>query len=96
MNQGKLVAAICAAPMVLGKYKYLKGKNYVCFPGCESSEFEGNLQNQNAVVDGNIITSKACGTTFEFAYEIIKYLIDDVTARKTINSVYYQFTPKSN
>ena len=41
------------------------------------------------VVD-NIITSKAAGTTFEFAYEIIKYLINEECAKKILDSVYYK------
>ena len=54
MNQQKLVATICAAPMVLGKYKYLKNKQYTCFPGCENTEFEGiYLNNQNVVTTNN-------------------------------------------
>lgn len=96
INQHLLIAAICAAPMILGKYKYLKGKDYVCFPGCESDEFEANLVNRNVALVDNIITAKAAGVTFEFAYEIIKYLKDEEAAKRVINSVYYQFTTKNN
>lgn len=90
MENNKLVCAICAAPMVLGRYGYLKNKNYTIFPGCESPSFEGNLKNKPAVVDGNIITGKACGTTFDFSYEIVKYLLGKKEADKVIKEVYYQ------
>ena len=94
MMQEKLIACICAAPMILGKYQYLNDKKYICFPGCESEAFNGNLTDAGAITDGNIITSKACGKTFEFAYEIIKYLLGEAKAQEIIASVYYQFPTK--
>lgn len=90
MERHLLVATICAAPMILGKYGYLESKDYICFPGCESDTFKGNLCNQEAVVVDNIITSKACGTVFRFSYEIIKYLINEEKAIEVINDVYYK------
>lgn len=94
MNQEKLVAVICAAPMILGKYQYLKNKKYICYPGCESSDFNGILKDMGVVLDGNIITSKAAGKTFEFGYEIIKYLVGEKIAEDVLASVYYQFATK--
>lgn len=90
MEKNKLVCAICAAPMVLGRYGYLKGKDYTIFPGCESKAFEANLKNKQVIVDGNIITSKAAGATFDFAYEIVKALLGKKEADKVIKEVYYQ------
>lgn len=89
-NKNLLVASICAAPMVLGKYGYLEGKNFVCFPSCEE-EIKNAILNSDkrVVVDSNIITSKAAGTTFDFAYEIVKYLKGKEEADKVLNSVYY-------
>lgn len=90
MAKNCLVACICAAPTMLGLLGYLKGCDYVCYPGCESESFGGNYQiNKKVVVCKNMITSKACGTTFEFSYEIIKYLVGPEIADKVLNSVYY-------
>ena len=94
MNKNKLVACICAAPMILGKYGYLKGIEYTCFPGCESDEFAGILVDKNAVRVNNIITAKAMGATFDFAELIIEYLLDEKTSKKVLNDVYYQKTTK--
>lgn len=94
MTNNKLVACICAAPMILGKYGYLKGLDYTCFPGCESDDFLGIYKNVNALTTNNIITAKACGATFDFAYEIVKYLISIDDATKVINEVYYQKSTK--
>ncbi len=90
MKKQLLVACICAAPMILGKYGYLKGLEYTCFPGCESDQFEGILTNVNAVTSKNIITGKAAGATFDFAYEIVKYLLTTSVAEKVIKEVYYK------
>ncbi len=89
-NQNKLIATICAAPGILGVMGLLDNKDFVCFPGCEDNIPNGNLQNKNVVVTKNLITSKAAGTTFEFAYEIIKYLTNKELADKVLHSVYYK------
>ena len=90
MKRHALVACICAAPMILGSLGYLKGLNYTCFPGCESSTFGGVYTNSEVEVSGNIITSKAMGTTFAFGQAIITYLLDSQKALQVINDVYYQ------
>ena len=94
MTKNKLVAAICAAPMILGKYGYLKDLEYTCFPGCESEEYQGILKQSNAVTCKNIITGKAAGATFDFAYNIVEYLLGIDSANNVINEVYYQKTTK--
>ena len=47
------------------------------------------LSDKKVVVDGNIITSKAAGTTFDFAYEIIKYLRSESIANHIKEAVFY-------
>ncbi len=88
-NNNQLIATICAAPSILGKYGLLKNKEYVCFPSCEEGIDGILLQNEKVVVSNNLITSKAAGTTFLFAYEIVKYLRGEEVAKKVLNSVYY-------
>ena len=36
VNTGAYVGAICAAPMVLGRRGYLRGRRAICFPGFEN------------------------------------------------------------
>ncbi|MEI0605133.1 DJ-1/PfpI family protein [Brachyspira alvinipulli] len=70
----KLVAAICASPIVLGEAGVIKGK-YTCYPSCESAVKGGEYIEKDLVVcDGNIITSKGPATTVFFALELVKYL----------------------
>lgn len=87
MDKNALVCAICAAPMVLAKY--LENKVFTCFPSCED-DIKGIYTSNKVEVVDNIITSKAAGTTFEFAYEIIKYLKSEDIANNTLKSVYYK------
>jgi 4-methyl-5(b-hydroxyethyl)-thiazole monophosphate biosynthesis len=72
---GKLVAAICAAPLVLGSSGILKGKRATCFPGTES-KLTGAVTTGNAVeVDGNIITGKGPGAALSFSLTLAERLV---------------------
>lgn len=69
---GKPLAAICAAPLVLGKRGLLVGKKATCYPGFESY-LEGAEYTANLVeVDGNFITGKGPGAAMEFAFAIVE------------------------
>jgi len=72
---GKWIAAICAAPTVLGKLGLLTGKSAVCYPGCESQLTGADISSSaSVIVDGKIITSRGPGTSFEFALKIVELL----------------------
>ena len=71
---GKAVAAICAAPMVLGKLGILNGKKATCYPGFEGF-FDGAEYTAASVErDGNVITGKGPGVSLSFAYEVVNLL----------------------
>ena len=89
-NKKQLIASICAAPSILGKLNLLNNEPFTCFPSFEEYSKEGiYFENKKVVVYKNHITSKACGTVFEFAYEIIKYLKSKEVADKVLNDIYY-------
>lgn len=71
---GKLVAAICAAPLVPGGLGLLEGKRATCYPGFESQLTGAEVTTESAVIDGNIITGKGPGLVFDFALAIVKAL----------------------
>lgn len=73
-QNGKLVAAICAAPRVLGCLGLLSGKNATCYPGIEPELIGATLCAKPVVVDQNIITGQGPGFVFEFALAILTYL----------------------
>ena len=76
-GEGKLVAAICAAPSVLGAAGILKGKCAVCHPGFEEKLTGAVVSEDTAVTDGSIITSRGMGTAIDFALAIVKYFKDE-------------------
>ena len=67
LDHDKYVAAICAAPTILGKRGWLDGRNAVCYPGCESGMGKAIVHpDKEAVVDGKLITGRAPGAAIEF------------------------------
>ena len=71
---GGHLAAICAAPMVLGHRGFLAGKRAVCFPGFES-ELTGAIRTENRVeTDGKVTTAVGMGAAYEFGLELISVL----------------------
>lgn len=86
-----MLAAICAAPSILGHMNLLNGKSAVCFPGFEK-ELSGAVicdTDNNTVVDGNIITSKGAGSAMEFAFEMISYFYSAEKAEEIRQSVQF-------
>lgn len=84
---GKLVAAICAAPSVLGLAGLLEEKKATCYPGFEDKLLGADFTEDKVVVDGNIITSRGLGTAIPFALEIVKYLLDDEAAKTIADKI---------
>lgn len=74
-NAGKNVAAICAAPMVFGGLGILKGKEATCYPGFEQYLDGAILKTKEAVVvQGNVVTGRGPGLTFDFALQLLEIL----------------------
>ena len=72
-NRGKNIAAICAAPMVLGGLGLLKGKKATCYPGFEKYLDGAELATKEAVVvQGNIVTGRGTRTYSRFCIAIIR------------------------
>ncbi len=88
-TEGKRLAAICAAPSVLGELQLLQGKKATCFPGFEDQLHGAEVLNQKAVTDGNIITAKGLGAAVEFAHAIITSLINQETADQVVKTIQY-------
>lgn len=77
-NTNRRIAAICAAPTVLGYLGLLEGKTACCYPGMESGLTGANVSMEEVVTDGNITTSRGMGTAIPFALELVR-LFDSKT-----------------
>ena len=92
MNRdGKIVAAICAAPSVLGKCGILEGKKATCYPGFEDKLIGAEIVNKAVVTDGNVITSRGLGTSMEFGFELIKKLISEEKAEEVREQIVFMY-----
>lgn len=69
---GLLIAAICAAPSILGHKGLLSGRHATCFPGFEEDLTGAQVETTPAVTDGTIVTGKGMGATIPFALEIVR------------------------
>ncbi len=87
--KGKRVAAICAAPSVLGGLGLLKGKRAVCYPGFEDKLTGAQVEMEEVVTDGCITTSRGLGTAIPFALELISLLFGPEKAEEIKKSVIY-------
>ncbi len=80
-EKGKYIAAICAAPTILGSLGILEGKEATCYPGMEDELFGALVKTDRSVVmDGNIITSRGMGTAIDFSLHIVSILADKETS----------------
>ena len=69
-----LIAAICAAPSILGKRGLLRGRQAICFPGFEDTLEGATLSDDYVVEDGRYITANGMGVAIPFALAIVKRL----------------------
>lgn len=73
-QDNKIIAAICAAPMALGKWGLLQGKEAICYPGFETHLNGARVSGESVVRDGNVITGKGVGVAFAFGYKLLEAL----------------------
>lgn len=81
INQ-KHIAAICAAPYVLGELGILDGKKATSYPTFQNRLGNADVVDESVVVDGNLITSQGVGTALEFSLKIVSILKSSQTAKE--------------
>lgn len=74
VENNKIIAAICAAPSILGRKNLLVGREAICFPGFENQLYGATLSEKYIVADGNIITAKGAGVSIEFGLKLAELL----------------------
>lgn len=89
-DEDKIVAAICAAPMVLAKAGVLEGVRATCYPSC--AEVLGASYDEAPVIaDGNIITSQGPATAMLFALVVLQHLAGYETAQRVADGLLFAF-----
>lgn len=76
-REDKWLAAICAAPSVLGRLSLLKGKRATSFPGFKDQMIGAEYVDERVVRDGKLVTSRGPGTALEFSLKLVELLRDE-------------------
>jgi len=84
---GGNIAAICAAPSILGKMGLLYGKEAICYPGYENQLQGAILSEKKIVKSGSIITAIGAGIAVEFALRLVEELKGEETALRISKSI---------
>ena len=74
VNDNSYIAAICAAPSILGDLGLLKGKKAICYPGFEERLTGATISDKKVVADGKILTAAGMGVAYEFGILIVEIL----------------------
>lgn len=88
--EGKRVAAICAAPSVLGDLGLLEGKHAACYPGFEDRLKGAQVEFTPVVTDGNITTSRGMGTAIPFVLSLAAQLTGAEKAEELAKGIIYK------
>ena len=75
-----LIAAICAAPMILGRRGLLSGIEAICFPGFEEELKGAVLSSARVVRDGRVITAAGMGVALDFGLALVAALLGEEVA----------------
>lgn len=90
IKNNKLMAAICAAPSILGHLGKLREKKYTCYPTFDEASFGGEYMDILAIKDGKLITARGMGATIEFAREIIREVAGEEVLKQVENGMQYR------
>lgn len=90
-ENNKLIAAICAAPMILGKMGLLENKEAVCYPGFEENLYGAKIAKDPVCVQDNIITAKGPGVALEFGLKIVEFILSKEKADMVKSSMQCDF-----
>lgn len=66
------IAAICAAPSILGQLGMLEGKEAICYPGYEKYLINAIISTVDTVKSDSFYTAKSAGVALKFALKIVE------------------------
>lgn len=89
LESGAYIAAICAAPTILGRRGLLSGKKATCYPGMEDDLKGAILADSTVAQDGKFITAAGMGAALPFALKLVEILCGADAAKKLATAVVY-------
>lgn len=89
IKNDRYIAAICAAPSILGHKNILQNKEATCYMGFETQLNGALISNKKVCTDGKIITSRGAGTALEFSFEMVKNLISQEKSNLLKDAIMY-------
>lgn len=89
-EQNRYIAAICAAPSILGKYGMLEGKRATSHPSKEKELSGAEVVHEPVVTAGNIITSRGMGTAIDFSLELVRILFGETQAEEISEAIVHR------
>ena len=89
-SSGKLLGAICAAPIVFGNLGILKNQKATCYPGFENKLSGAEATGSEVEISGNIITAKGAGVAIKFALRIVEMLKDKALAEELAEKMIFR------
>ena len=90
-GKGVWLAALCAAPILLGRWGLLDGRKATSYPTRHSQLGKAEvLPEARAVSDGKFVTGHACGSAFDFGLKLVEVLRGEEAARAVNDVIYYR------
>jgi len=89
-QEEKYIAAICAAPSILGHLGMLQGRNATSYPSMTQELIGAKISEESVVQDGHVITSRGVGTTLAFSLKLVEVLQDVESRQKLAESILYK------
>ncbi len=86
-EKGILLAAICAAPLVLGRRGLLAGRRATCYPGFENELSGALVTGARTATDGHFVTGCGMGAAVEFALALLSTMKGEEAAQRMRASI---------
>ncbi len=88
--QGKMLAAICAAPTVFHAAGITKNLQLTSYPSEKEVFSDSHYSEETVVTDGAVITSRGVGTAIEFSLKLIEKLQGSAAAQTVAERILYK------
>lgn len=89
VSGGRRVAAICAAPSVLGALGLLEGRRATCYPGFEDQLLGAAYIHDGVVTDGPVTTGRGLGYALDLGLELVRLLVDESASAGVKSAIQY-------